>query len=130
VTSTFGPRRRSWHRGLDIRADSGTPILAAAPGVVVASGFETRYGLMVKVEHDGGFVTVYAHNERNLVEIGQAVRAGQVIGFVGRTGRASAEHLHVEIRCDGRVYNPLYLLPRPPRSVRVELTDDQSDDHE
>ena len=122
VTSTFGRRRHTWHRGLDIRADPGTPILAAATGVVIASGFEPRYGQMVKIEHDGGFVTVYAHNERNLVEAGQEVTAGQVIGLVGRTGRATAEHVHFEVRYDGRVYNPLYLLPLPPRSVQVELT--------
>ena len=122
VTSTFGRRSRSWHRGIDILAERGTPIVAAAAGVVIASGFETRYGQMVKIEHDGGFVTVYAHNERNLVEAGQEVAAGQVIGLVGRTGRATAEHVHFEVRYDGRVYNPLYLLPLPPRTVQVELT--------
>jgi len=121
VTSTFGRRSRSWHRGVDIRAEPGTPIVAAAPGIVIASGFEARYGQIVQIEHDGGFVTVYAHNERNLVDMGQEVAGGQVIALVGRTGRASAEHVHFEIRYDGRVYNPLYLLPLPPRSVHVEL---------
>ena len=131
VTSTFGRRRHSWHRGLDIRADPGTPIVAAAPGVVIASGFEPRYGLRVKIEHEGGFMTVYAHNERNLVDVGQEVGAGQVIGTVGRTGRATGEHVHFEIRYDGRVYNPLYLLPLPPRSIQVELdASDQHDDDE
>jgi murein DD-endopeptidase MepM/ murein hydrolase activator NlpD len=128
VTSTFGRRWRSWHRGLDIHAEPGTPIAAAAAGVVVASGFEPRYGLMVKIEHEGGFMTVYAHNERNLVEAGEEVAAGQVIASMGRTGRATAEHLHFEIRYDGRVYNPLYLLPLPPRFVQLELSDEQDDD--
>ena len=130
VTSTFGRRSHSWHRGIDILADRGTPIVASAPGVVIASGFEARYGQMVKIEHDGGFVTVYAHNERNLVEEGQDVKAGQVIGLVGRTGRATAEHVHFEIRYEGRVYNPLYLLPLPPRSVQVDLgtTEPHEDD--
>ena len=128
VTSTFGRRRRSWHRGLDIHAEPGTPILASAPGMVVASGFEPRYGLMVKIEHEGGFMTVYAHNERNLVEVGEEVVAGHVIAHMGRTGRATAEHVHFEIRYDGRVYNPLYLLPLPPRIVQLELRDDQEDD--
>jgi murein DD-endopeptidase MepM/ murein hydrolase activator NlpD len=131
VTSTFGRRSRSWHRGLDIRADPGTPIVAAASGVVVASGFEPRYGQRVTIEHDAGFVTVYAHNERNLVDVGQAVAGGQVIAIVGRTGRATAEHVHFEIRYDGRVYNPLYLLPLPPRPIQVELTtSDPHDDDE
>jgi murein DD-endopeptidase MepM/ murein hydrolase activator NlpD len=131
VTSTFGRRHHSWHRGLDIRADPGTPILAAASGVVIASGFEPRYGQRVTLEHDGGFRTVYAHNERNLVDVGQEVRAGQVIAIVGRTGRATGEHVHFEIRYDGRVYNPLYLLPLPPRPMHVDLaTSDQHDDDE
>jgi murein DD-endopeptidase MepM/ murein hydrolase activator NlpD len=121
VTSTFGRRSRSWHRGVDIQAVPGTPIFASAAGVVIASGFEARYGQRVKIEHEGGFVTVYAHNERNLVEVGEEVAVGQVIGVVGRTGRATAEHVHFEIRYEGRVYNPLYLLPLPPRSVQVEL---------
>ena len=131
VTSTFGRRRHSWHRGLDIRADAGTPILAAASGVVIASGFEPRYGQRVTIEHEGGFMTVYAHNERNLVDVGQGVRAGQVIALVGRTGRATGEHVHFEIRYDGRVYNPLSLLPLPPGPIHVDLaTSDQHDDDE
>jgi lipoprotein NlpD len=131
VTSTFGRRSHSWHRGIDIRADAGTPIIASAPGVVIASGFEPRYGLMVKIEHDGGFVTVYAHNERNVVDAGDEVAAGQTIARVGRTGRATGDHVHFEIRYDGRVYNPLYLLPLPPRSVHVEVgAPDQQDDDE
>ncbi len=130
VSSTFGRRNRTWHRGVDILAEPGTPIVASAAGVVIASGFEPRYGQRVKIEHEGGFVTLYAHNERNLVEVGQEVLTGQVIAVVGRTGRATAEHVHFEIRYDGRVYNPLYLLPLPPRSVRVELAaiDPQADD--
>jgi LysM repeat protein len=120
VSSPYGRRNRSWHRGIDIAVDLGTPIVASAAGVVIASGVEPRYGLMVKIEHDGGFVTVYAHNERNLVEVGQDVSAGQIIALAGRTGRATAEHVHFEIRHEGRVYNPLYLLPLPPRFVHVE----------
>ena len=131
VTSTFGRRKRGWHRGLDIRADGGTPIVAAAQGLVIASGFEPRYGQRVTIEHEGGFATVYAHNERNLVEVGQTVAAGQVIAVVGRTGRATGEHLHFEIRHDGRAYNPLYLLPLPPRAITVDLTtSDEHDDDE
>ena len=129
VSSTFGRRWHSWHRGLDIRADPGTPIVAAASGLVIASGFEPRYGQRVKIEHEGGFMTVYAHNERNLVEPGQEVAAGQVIAVVGRTGRATGDHVHFEIRYDGRVYNPLYMLPLPPRPIQVELAQpDQHDD--
>ena len=125
VSSTYGRRRGSWHRGLDIRAEAGTPIIASAAGVVIASGWEARYGQRVTLGHDGGFMTLYAHNQRNLVEVGQIVEAGQVIAMVGRTGHATGDHLHFEVRYDGRVYNPLYLLPLPPRTVKLDLTDDQ-----
>ncbi len=124
VTSSFGRRRSSWHRGIDIKAESGTPVHAAAAGVVVMSGVGPRYGRVIKVEHDGGFVTVYAHNDRNLVEAGERVDAGQMIATVGRTGRATTSHLHFEIRHQGRNYNPLYLLPLPPRIAGAEETDD------
>src|SRR5262249_53786995 len=67
IISTFGLRRSGWHRGVDIKADLGVPIVASAPGVVVASGYERRYGRVIKIEHGNGFVTVYAHNNENMV---------------------------------------------------------------
>ncbi|MGH7263011.1 MAG: M23 family metallopeptidase, partial [Candidatus Rokuibacteriota bacterium] len=100
-----------------IKADLGMPILAAAAGTVLFSGWEKYYGRMVKVEHENGFVTVYAHNLQNFVETGEAVRASQVIATVGRTGRASAYHLHFEIWNERKVFNPLFLLPQ--REVQV-----------
>ena len=121
VSSTFGRRGRAWHRGVDIVAVEGSPIYAAAPGVVIASGPEPRYGLVVKIEHEGGFVTVYAHNLSNSVEVGTRVVAGQEVANVGRTGQATNPHVHFEIRHEGRVVNPLYLLPLPPRVVSEEL---------
>lgn len=124
VTSTFGRRHNGWHRGIDIRAEPGTPVQAAAPGVVVMSGAEPRYGRVIKIEHEGDFLTIYAHNDRNLVEVGDRVAAGETIATVGRTGRATTDHLHFEIRRQGLNYNPLYLLPLPPRIARVEETDD------
>jgi len=128
VSSAFGRRRSGWHAGIDIKAESGTPVKAAAPGVVVMSGVEARYGRVVKIAHEGGFVTVYAHNDRNLVEAGDRVAVGETIATVGRTGRATTDHLHFEIRWQGRHYNPLYLLPLPPRIARVEEADDNSPD--
>lgn len=129
VSSTFGRRRNGWHGGLDIVAPAGVAIVAAAPGLVVASGEEVRYGRVVKVLHEHGFSTVYAHNEQNLVELGDWVDAGQTIALLGRTGHATAEHLHFEIRHYGRLYNPLYLLPLPPRHVQVD-EHDLDEDHE
>jgi len=122
VISTFGQRRSGWHGGIDIKAPLGTPVQAAAAGVVVASGTEARYGLVVKIEHKHGFVTVYAHNDVNLVEVGDRVDAGDLIALVGMTGRATTYHVHFEVRRDGLAYNPLYLLPLPPRIAQVDET--------
>jgi murein DD-endopeptidase MepM/ murein hydrolase activator NlpD len=130
VSSTFGRRRSGWHRGIDIKASQGAVIFAAAPGLVVTSGTEPRYGRVVKIEHDDGFVTVYAHNEENLVQRGMRVAAGDPIATIGRTGRATAYHLHFEIRRNGAVYNPLYLLPLPPRVGQVEESDESNEEHE
>ena len=130
VTSTFGRRRAGWHRGIDIKAERGAVVFAAAPGVVVTSDREPRYGRVVKIEHDGGFLTVYAHNEENLVEPGMRVSVGDPIATIGRTGRATAHHLHFEIRRDGSVYNPLYLLPLPPRVGQVEESDETEEEHD
>ncbi len=117
ISSPFGRRRSGWHAGIDIKADLGTPILAAAAGTVLFSGWEKDYGRVVKLEHEDGFVTVYAHNLQNFVQTGETVAASQVIGIVGRTGRASAYHLHFEIWNEGKVFNPLFLLPS--REVQV-----------
>ena len=130
LTSTFGRRHMGWHRGIDIKAEPGAPVLAAATGLVIASDTEPRYGNVVKVAHDNGFVTVYAHNERNLVDVGDWVAAGQTIAAVGRTGRATSDHVHFEIRHEGLVYNPLYLLPLPPRVAQMEESDQGEHDDE
>lgn len=128
ITSAFGRRRLGWHRGIDIKGERGEPIVAAAPGVVVVSGVEPRYGRVVKIEHEYGFTTVYAHNDDNLVEVGDWVLAGQRIASIGRTGRATSHHLHFEIRRAGRVYNPLYMLPMPARVAHVTETDEDEED--
>jgi murein DD-endopeptidase MepM/ murein hydrolase activator NlpD len=128
ITSSFGRRRLGWHRGIDIKGERGDPIFAAAPGVVVVSGVEPRYGRVVKIEHEYGFTTVYAHNDDNFVGMGDWVVTGQRIGSIGRTGRATSDHLHFEIRREGRVYNPLYMLPLPARVAHVEDTGEEEGD--
>jgi murein DD-endopeptidase MepM/ murein hydrolase activator NlpD len=127
VTSGFGLRRSGWHKGIDIKADRGAFIAASAPGRVIASGVEKRYGYVVKIQHLDGFVTVYAHNQQNFVRIGDRVLAGQTIAAIGRSGRATAPHLHFEIRHGGCTYDPLYLLNWPhvvAASGRVSSHDD------
>ncbi len=110
IASNFGRRRAGWHAGIDIKAELGTPVLAAASGTVIFSGWAASYGRMIKLQHPNGFITVYAHNLENLVQVGDEVATGAMIATVGRSGRASAEHLHFEIRRDGMAFNPIYLL--------------------
>jgi murein DD-endopeptidase MepM/ murein hydrolase activator NlpD len=125
VVSPFGRRRLGWHAGMDIKAEIGAPILAAAGGTVISSGQERAYGHVIRIEHEDGFVTLYAHNLENLVEVGDRVSAGTIIGTVGRSGRVTGPHLHFEIRHDGMVYNPLRLLPaRETTEVRVDEAPD------
>jgi murein DD-endopeptidase MepM/ murein hydrolase activator NlpD len=113
VSSGFGRRGfGGWHSGVDIKAPQGQPIRAAAAGTVLFSGWQSSYGRVVKIAHADGFTTVYAHNLRNFVKAGDRVQLGTVIGAVGQTGRATANHLHFEVRREGRAQNPLPLLAR------------------
>ena len=117
VTSRFG-ERRLWarHHGVDIKAPRGTPIRAAAAGTVVFSGRQSSYGRVIKITHPDGRTTLYAHNHTNLVRTGDRVKAGAVIGTVGRTGRATANHVHFEVRRGARAQDPLPQLAAAPPS--------------
>ena len=116
VISTFGQRSRGWHAGIDITADLGSEVYAAAPGTVIYAGWIRAYGQVVKIEHKNGFTTLYAHNLNNMVEVGDQVEAGQLIATVGRSGHTSGPHVHFEVRRDGKAYNPLHLLEPSDRS--------------
>lgn len=111
IVSAFGPRGVAWHGGIDLRAERHDPIHAAAAGMVISSGWERAYGRVVKIWHPNDLMTVYAHNLENLVKVGDWVEQAQVIATVGSTGRATAPHLHFEIRLSGRKYNPAFWLP-------------------
>ena len=111
IVSPFGPRGVTWHGGVDFRAERHDPIRAAAAGMVITSGWERAYGHVVKIWHPSDLMTVYAHNLENVVRVGDWVEQGQVIATVGSTGRATAPHLHFEIRLNGRKYNPTFWLP-------------------
>jgi len=115
ISSGFGKRGRRFHWGIDIPAPGGTPIRAAADGLVLISndgmkGF-SGYGRIVVIEHGGGMSTLYAHNSKNDVKPGTCVRSGEIIAEVGETGNATGNHLHFEIRKDGKPVNPLEYLP-------------------
>ncbi len=111
VTSPFGSTsKRKRHAGLDIDGDSGEEIRAAADGRVARIADNARYGLLVVVEHDGGYATWYGHASGLLVGKGDHVGRGQVIALVGKTGNAHGSHLHFEIRRNGAPVDPIAFL--------------------
>jgi murein DD-endopeptidase MepM/ murein hydrolase activator NlpD len=101
------------HRGVDIAGPVGTPIYAAAPGVVVSSGWNSGgYGNLVDIRHPDGSMTRYAHNSRLMVQAGQQVRQGQQIAAMGSTGFSTGPHLHFEIHVPSQgTVNPIAMLP-------------------
>ncbi len=112
LSSGFGKRSGRLHKGIDIAVKPGTPIQAAAGGTVIYSdNKQSGYGNLVILRHDNGWVTVYAHNKRNLVDEGDVVRQGAPIAEVGNTGRSTGPHLHFELRIDGKAVDPMNYLP-------------------
>ena len=118
ISSRYGGRNdpfgrgRAHHLGIDIDANSGDPVTAAAEGVVSFSGVRGGYGNVVEIDHGNGYKTLYAHNSSNLVKAGDVVRAGQRIAKVGSTGRSTGSHLHFEVKLDGRQVNPRQYLEK------------------
>jgi murein DD-endopeptidase MepM/ murein hydrolase activator NlpD len=113
LTSGFGTRRHPLlgglrlHAGVDLAAPTGTPIFATSDGMVSAAQWQGGYGLLVALDHGRGVQTRYGHLSRLNVAAGQRVRKGDVIGFVGSTGRSTGPHLHYEIRNNGQALNPI-----------------------
>lgn len=126
VTSGFGSRvdpingRTSNHTGVDLAAPSGTPIPAAKDGVVIRVGERGGYGTAIEVAHTDGTSTLYAHTSGVNVNPGDAVTQGQVIGWVGETGRTTGPHLHLEVRQAGRFLDPQLAL----KTYRLRAEDD------
>lgn len=106
VSSHFGPRRRRFHYGLDLAEPTGEPIYAVFDGVVRISKYNRSYGNLVVIRHNNGLETYYAHMSRRDVVPGDPVKAGDVIGLCGNTGRSYGSHLHFEIRYQGNAMNP------------------------
>jgi len=111
VSSGFGIRNGAMHSGVDISAPAGTPVYAADAGVVIFSGTLHGYGNTVIIRHDDGYVTVYGHNERNIVVEGDRVARGQQVGRIGRSGRTTGANLHFEVRRENVAEDPLAYLP-------------------
>ncbi|KWW30184.1 MAG: Membrane proteins related to metalloendopeptidase [bacterium P3] len=117
VTSHFGPRRRRFHYGLDLAEPKGEPIYAAFDGIVRISKFNRSYGNLVVIRHNNGLETYYAHLSRRDVVPGDPVKAGDIIGLCGNTGRSYGSHLHFEIRYQGNAMNPENVLDCATRSL-------------
>ncbi|MFI3267091.1 MAG: M23 family metallopeptidase [Rikenellaceae bacterium] len=108
--SNYGIRSGRMHSGVDIKAPKNTDVLSAFDGVVRMAKYYSAYGNIVVVRHYNGLETVYAHNTKNLVKVGDEVASGDVIAKVGRTGRATTEHIHFEVRVAGQYVNPNALI--------------------
>jgi len=116
LSSTFGARPdpfdgdQNFHPGIDISADRGTPVYATADGAVESASYSGNYGNLIVVGHGFGIATRYGHLSRYAVRSGQIVKRGDLIGYVGSTGRSTSSHLHYEVTLNGRLINPLRLL--------------------
>ncbi|MQA27314.1 MAG: peptidoglycan DD-metalloendopeptidase family protein [Micromonosporaceae bacterium] len=113
LTSLYGARWGTTHRGIDLAGPYGTPVHAAHEGTVVRAGWYGGYGYAVDIDHGGGVVTRYGHNSAVTVSVGQYVRAGQQIAKMGSTGYSTGNHSHFEVRIGDEAINPIpYLLQR------------------
>jgi murein DD-endopeptidase MepM/ murein hydrolase activator NlpD len=122
LSSSFGDRpdpfngEGNFHPGIDISAERGMPVYATADGTVESAAFNGNYGNLIVIDHGFGLATRYGHLWRFAVQAGHAVKRGDLIGYVGSTGRSTSPHLHYEVTLNGRLINPLRLLtlPRQP----------------
>jgi murein DD-endopeptidase MepM/ murein hydrolase activator NlpD len=109
-SSPFGSWQGDWHPGLDIANDYGTAIVATAEGVVVFSGWYSGYGNMVQIDHGNGIVTAYGHCAQNLCQVGDKVKKGDLIAYMGSTGYSTGPHVHYEVRLNGTAVDPANYL--------------------
>ena len=122
MSSKYGNRtdpfkgHRAWHNGVDFAGKLGSGVVTVASGVVTWSDKRNGYGLMIEVNHGGGYVTRYAHNRDNLVAVGDVVKKGQVIANMGSSGRSTGPHVHFEVYRNGKPVNPASYIARAGRS--------------
>nr|WP_095013303.1 M23 family metallopeptidase [Tsuneonella mangrovi] len=138
TTSNFGMREHPVlgglrkHKGIDLAAPVGTPVHATADGVVERADRFSSYGLFVAIDHGANLETRYAHMSRLAVAEGEHVKKGEVIGYVGSTGRSTGPHLHYEVRVDGQAVNPApYMVETPAQRgiLLAALNDTPLDDN-
>lgn len=111
--------QQAFHEGLDFAAPTGTPIMAAAGGVVIAAEYHHEFGNMLEVDHGNGIVTRYGHNSRLLAKVGDIVKRGQLVANVGSTGRSTGPHLHFEVLVRGTQQDPQKFLAAGADQARI-----------
>ena len=121
VISAYGRRGGRTHTGVDIKTTPNDNILAAFDGEVIMSQRYAAYGNLIKIRHEKGLETWYSHNSKNLVQVGDKVKAGQVIALTGQTGRATTAHLHFELHLNGTRLNPSVLFDHSGNSVKMSV---------
>jgi len=118
ISSYYGMRtnpfsgKLQFHKGMDFAAKSGSDVLAVAGGVITWSSKRYGYGNLVEINHGNGYMTRYGHNAKNLVEVGDTVKKGQLISLMGSTGRSTGPHVHFEVLKNGRQINPQKFVQR------------------
>lgn len=120
IISHYGSRGGRRHSGVDIKTKPNDNILAAFDGVVTMSQSYAAYGNCIRIKHNNGLETLYSHNSKNFVKVGDKVKAGQVIGLTGQTGRATTPHLHFECRINGQTFDPANIFDHLNHSLKME----------
>jgi len=121
MSSEYGMRvdpfhgNKRWHGGVDFAGRKGSDIIAVASGVVTWSGERSGYGLMVELNHSDGYITRYAHNDKNVAALGAIVKKGDVIAKMGSSGRSTGPHVHFEVFKNGRTVDPASYIRRTSR---------------
>lgn len=119
VTSQFGPRWGRWHEGMDLDLNTGDPVYSTYDGIVRVVAYNGNgYGRFVLVRHYNGLETLYGHLSKQTVEVGQLVKAGDMLGLGGNTGRSYGDHLHYENRFEGNPFSPAWLWDFPGQTIR------------
>lgn len=121
VISPYGGRNRRGHSGVDIKTKPADDIFAAFDGVVTMSESYYGYGKCIIIRHPFGLETLYSHNKKNLVKVGDHVKAGQKIALTGKTGRATTPHLHFECRMGGRPFDPSVIWDHTTHTLRPDV---------
>lgn len=130
MTSSYGMRdhpvlrQRRRHNGVDLAAPTGTPVYATADGIIGRADWFSSYGLYISIDHGADLETRYAHLSRLAVAAGDRVQKGDLIGYVGSTGRSTGPHLHYEVRVDGVAVNPIPYMVETEEQTRMASSND------